>query len=102
MYEIFPWQEIHTILCNQNHEQIDDISIHHTHQIHKTRIPHEAGVSVEESEAQDAHQRETRHRCQHLEGILIESVCLIEDPIHHEPTEHHDATVNKEDAPIWQ
>ena len=40
MHEIGPRQEIHTILGQQHNTQIHQITIHHAHQVHETRVTH--------------------------------------------------------------
>jgi hypothetical protein len=57
---------------------------------------------MEQSEARDTQQRETDHRCQHLQRIFVKGVSLVEDPVYHESAERHNAAVNQKDTPVRQ
>ena len=102
MHEDLSRQIVHSVLGQQHHRQVNQVAIHHTHQVHETRIAHEARVGMEQPEARNAQQGETDHRSQHLQGVLIECIGLVEDPIHHKATESHNTTVNQKNTPIGQ
>ncbi len=57
---------------------------------------------MEDTETWYTQQREYQHRVKHLQSVCIQHVCAVKHAVYNCATDHHNSTVNKKYAPVWQ